>query len=101
MNFPITDASISRAGRREWTGLAAFAHTAGLLIFARALMGIAGVRNIKALAEIAGITGEVTNKGTRHKGMTLMSRVSLKFLVLKKITGQKMKDVAGVYINSD
>jgi len=55
-------------------------------------------RNIKVLANIAGVTREVTNKIARHTGMTLMARVGLEFPVLKKIAGQKMKDVAGAYI---
>jgi hypothetical protein len=55
-------------------------------------------RNIKVIADIAGVNREATNKIARHTGMTLMARVGLEFPVLKKIAGQKMKDVAGVYI---
>ncbi|PUZ28533.1 hypothetical protein DCC81_03365 [Chitinophaga parva] len=55
-------------------------------------------RNIKVLAEMAGVTREVTAKIARHTGMTLLSRVGLQYPALKKAAGQKMKDVGGVYI---
>ncbi len=55
-------------------------------------------RNIKVLADKAGVTREVTAKIARHTGMTLLSRVGLQYLALKKAAGQKMKDVGGVYI---
>lgn len=55
-------------------------------------------RNIKVLAEMAGVTREVTAKIARHTGMTLLSRVGLQYPALKKAAGQKMKDVGSVYI---
>lgn len=58
-------------------------------------------RNIKMIADIAGIHREVTNKIARHTGMTLMARAGLKFPALKKIVGQKMTDVASVYIKME
>lgn len=55
-------------------------------------------RNIKVLADKAGVRREVTAKIARHTGMTLLSRVGLQYPALKKAAGQKMGDVGGVYI---
>lgn len=55
-------------------------------------------RNLKVLADMAGVYRDVTSKTARHTGMTLMARMGVQYPALKKIAGQKIRDVGRTYI---
>ncbi|MET6999378.1 site-specific integrase [Chitinophaga defluvii] len=55
-------------------------------------------RNLKVLADMAGVYRDVTNKTARHTGMTLMARLGVAYPALKKIAGQKIRDIGRAYI---